>query len=118
MSGKRNWGDNVTHRMDGKEAPAPTDGFVPVKMPSRWWKKKYKCKKNKGDHTLEIWKIVSRTWWRYVREIGWKQNGSFWGTTPYWVEWKCTACGKQEVEFTIPDKKFDRYRHTIYENQK
>ncbi len=113
MSGKRNWGDNITNRMDGKEAPKPFDPVRPV--PSKLWKKKYKCKKNKGDHTPVIDHITNKHWWNF--KDGWVISSWRWGTTPYYVEWHCTGCGKHMTEYNAPDKKFDKYRHTIYEKE-
>ncbi len=108
MSGKRNWGDNMTDRRDGKTPPPLIErGF---KVPSRLWKKKYKCKKNKGDHTPVIDRLVNKHWWN-LRDGFWRIGGFRWGTVPYWVEWRCTACRKLLVEYNAPEKKFDRYRH-------
>ncbi len=42
--------DNITHREDGKVIPIAFE--EPKKLPSRKWRRKYKCKKNKGDHTF------------------------------------------------------------------
>ncbi len=110
MSGKRNWGDNMTHRMDGK-TPPPMDASLP-KVPSRSWRKKYACKANKGDHTPEILKIQ---WggWHLDQDGTWRQ--------PSWhsyfsVTWQCTACHKRMLEWRPPEKKFDKYRKTIWEH--
>lgn len=107
MSGKRNWGDNMTNRMDGKEPP-PVFDAVP-KVPSRAWKKKYKCKKNKGEHTLEIKKIRIH-WFDRLDDGSWVKN--HWQS--YYVTWECTGCKKLVLEWTVPDKRFDKYRHTIW----
>lgn len=115
MSGKRNWGDNMTNRMDGKEAPAVFESVK--KIPSKLWKKKYKCKKNKDDHTFEIFKINIFSHWRFT-PIGWVRDIYRWGSPlGYWVEWSCTACNKRATEWRIPEKKFDRYRHTIWDSK-
>lgn len=118
MSGKRNWGDNMTHRNDGKEPPASLDGYIPLqKIPSKWWKSKYKCKKNKGDHTPVIEKIMyCGRHWRQEKDGTWIKERSWWGNpdqTYGWVLWVCTACHKHMTEHSVPDKKFDKYRDTI-----
>jgi len=108
MSGKRNWGDNMTHRMDGKEAPSFFERFR--KVPSKNWKKKYKCKKNKGDHTPVIKSVRSIGFHQY-QDGTWSKNN--WGFH-VWVTWECTACKKRLEEFRPPEKKFDKYRYTIW----
>lgn len=95
MSSKRtNWWE----RHDGRE-PFPVDDSLP-KIPSKKWKEKYECKKNKGDHTAVIKTITS-------------MHNIFLGKI--WVIWECTACKKQLWEHSPPQKKFDKYRHSIYE---
>lgn len=119
MSGKRNWGDNITHRRDGKEAPAPLDGYTPTKIASKSWKTKYKCKKNKGEHTPVIEKIMyCGRGWRQLKDGTWEHQKSWWGSpeqTYGWVLWICTGCKKHLHEHRPPDKKFDKFRDTIYQ---
>ncbi len=116
MSGKRNWGDNMTHRHDGKMPPTPNDGYTPLKVPSKWWKKKYPCKKNKGEHTpvITVIKYCGRgweqkpdgTWVHDDRNSWWKDPNQTYG----WVQWQCTGCTKHFTEHRVPDKKFDKWR--------
>jgi hypothetical protein len=103
--------------MDGKVYPVPFEKQRPV--PSKVWKKKYACKKNKGDHTFEIESITPRhLWWQRDDGVWVKNNGMWFSDTPYWVNWQCTACLKKEVEWKVPEKKFDRFRYTIWEGDK
>lgn len=114
MSGKRNWGDNVTHRQDGKEPPAVVDA---VKMPpSRYWRRKWKCKKNKGNHTFEIEMIHGGRNWRIGKDGRWENWNYGWSfmRLPYWVEWRCSACSKKETEWNAPEKKFDKDRERMF----
>lgn len=115
MSGKRNWGDD---RMDGHEPPPVFEHKV--HYPSKVWCKKYECKRNKGDHTFVVMLIKHAVWGQekdgtWVKPRVWWQTGR--GTKerelPYWVEWRCNACGKQEHEYYKREKKFDRFRDTI-----
>jgi len=46
------------------------------------WKKKYKCHKNKGDHTFVI---------EHAHKCEWFRNSIF-------VEKKCSACGKKSID--------------------
>lgn len=118
MSGKRNWGN---WRRDGHEPPPIAEGAV--KVPSKFWKKKYACKKNKGDHTYEVDLIKYTDWhqakdgtWEHPRE--WSSPYMFKNTNyelPYWVQWRCTGCTKKDYEWHKLDKKFDKFRHTINE---
>lgn len=114
MSGKRNWGDNMTNRMDGKTPPPIIDPVY--KVPSKVWKTKYKCKKNKGDHTpaIALIKYCGRGW-KQQKDGTWIQdpNDYFFSkhTLPYaWVQWECTGCKKRMTEHNVPDKKFDKHR--------
>lgn len=117
MSGKRNWGDNMTHRQDGKFPPPIAEPVL--KVPSKVWKSKYKCKKNKGDHTPVIDKIMycGRGWKQqkdgmWVREYDWLGRKK---EQPYgWVQWVCTGCKKHMTEWSVPEKKFDKYRDSIW----
>jgi len=50
------------------------------------WRKRYKCKRNKGDHTYEIeYASMLPDWW--------------WDNKNIMVYKECTACDKQDVEF-------------------
>jgi hypothetical protein len=100
-----------------------------VKHPSRTWRKKYPCKKNKGDHTFCIESV--RGFMEYRRQT---KYGTAYGFSKYHqpgvppedtgmyivVNWYCTACNKKEVErygkwFNDRlTKKLDKYRHTMY----
>lgn len=112
MSGKRNWGDNMTDRQDGK-SPPPVVEVAPT-APSKLWKKKYKCKKNKGDHTLQV-RDIYYSGWHQEKNGTWINPASHrWGFHSYWVTWECTACKKRVLEWHPPQKKFDRFRHTIW----
>lgn len=52
------------------------------------WRKRYKCKRNKGDHTFEIvYASMLPNWWFDNKKII--------------VDKQCTACGKQAVEFVV-----------------
>ena len=93
------------------------------KIPSKTWKKKYKCKKNKGDHTFKV-----RSIWNSIRYVGpspyWLRGimhakEPFAGSTEElrsWVDWECTACKKQEHEhfstsgYRTGHKKFESSR--------
>lgn len=122
MSGKRNWGDNMTDRRDKHVAPPVIESARP--LPSKAWKKKYKCKKNKGDHSWYIESIHCRM--EYTGKGIW---GTFFSTRPTpdateaWarctVEWRCSACNKHDTEWLterpggrwdIHDKKKDPFR--------
>lgn len=95
MSGKRNWGDNMTNRMDGHAPPLESDEWR--KLPSKIWKKHYECKKTKGTHSWEFQSVDFYRW-----------SGS-------WVaKWRCGACGKNEHEYRSTKRKFDAFRNTIY----
>ena len=111
MSGKRNWGDNMSNRMDGKEPP-PTFDLV-LKTPSKVWRRKYECKKNKGDHTFEI-ALIKYAQWSQEKDGTWNKPQRGWIDAdcqmPYWVEWHCSGCGKHDYEFRKLSKKFDRFR--------
>lgn len=101
--------------MDGKTPPVP---FEPVfKVPSKVWKKKYKCKKNKGDHTFEI-AVIRFAGWQQEKDGTWK-HPTEWSIRgfikkqrelPYWVEWHCNACKKHAYELGNLDRKFDIFR--------
>ena len=114
MSGKKNWGDNMTDRRDGKTPPPITDPIY--KTPSKVWKKKYKCKKNKGDHTpvIALIKYCGRGWTQQKDGIWIPNTDQYFfskHTLPYcWVQWECTGCKKLMIEWGVPDKKFDKYR--------
>lgn len=132
MSGKRNWGDNMKHRMD-KHLPPPVveKERVPV---SRRWKKKYECKPNKGHHS---WKLVvpeyhkrdrtGRTLEIDITEFYTLQDAKYYtekrekeeaiknGTYRGWYgflfwggrrrHWECVACKKQDSDTEEkPDK--------------
>lgn len=118
MSSKRQIrGINGMERYDGK-VPPPIEE-VERTGPSRKWRKLYKCKKNKGDHTFTIFQLNPRGW-RINAQGYWEENNSYLfrrvkDRVPYWVEWHCTGCNKRELEWRTPDKKFDKYRHHIYE---
>ncbi len=114
MSGKRNWGDNMSDRMDGK-VPPPMYELV-QKTPSKLWRLKYECKKNKGDHTFEVEIIKAGYGWRQLEDGTWERLVHGWraGRDYGWVDWRCTGCGKKALEWTPPEKKFDKYRHTIW----
>lgn len=116
MSGKRNWGDNMFHRNDGKEPPPVIESAY--KVPSKTWKKHYKCKKNKGEHTpvIDLIKYCGRGW-KVQPDGTWVHEDNYLGylmgqrDMPYgWVEWRCTACNKKMLEWQVPEKKFDKYR--------
>lgn len=48
------------------------------------WKKKYECKKGKGDHK---WVVV----WAIPPDQTWTER---------WLEYKeCTVCGKEKMDF-------------------
>ena len=120
MSGKRNWGDNMTHRNDGKFPPSVDDGYKVHKIPSKTWKKKYECKRNKGDHTFVI-SLIKYADWKQEKDGTWVKPQVWWQTgrgvrereLPYWVQWNCSACNKQEHEYYKREKKFDKFRETI-----
>lgn len=117
MSGKRNWGDNMTNRMDGKTPPPVGLGEQVPKMPSKLWRKKYECKKNKGNHTFVI-KLIKYAAWEQEKDGTWVKPKVWWQRErgvierelPYWVQWHCSACGKQDYEYYKREKKFDRFR--------
>lgn len=116
MSGKKHWGK---WRRDGKEPPPVVD--VGQKIPSKVWKRKYPCKKNKGDHSYAVALIKWADWsqkkdgtWEHARGIFFDMMNA---ELPYWVEWHCTACGKHAYEYRKLDKKFDKHRHTINEKE-
>lgn len=100
MSNKRPLrGINNQLRMDGKNPPPIHSNEN--KMPSKAWKKKYKCKKLKGDHDYRV-KIL-----KMLRAGGWLWKNNSCG---YYVVWECKGCTKLEYEFSVPNKKFDKYR--------
>lgn len=112
MSGKRNWGDNMTHRQDGKLPPSPFGGYTPFKVASKLWKKKYECKKNKGDHT---WAVHVLKWGEWKQKDGyWIEPHDYFSDTkhqlPYWVSWRCAGCNKHDYEWRTLNKKFDPHR--------
>lgn len=106
----------MTNRMDGKEPPTPLDDRHP-KVPSKVWKKKYKCKKNKGDHTFVVAHIKYANWYQEKDGTWIKPPRNTWAwfvgpdsELPYWVEWHCSACGKHDYEYRKLNKKFDKFR--------
>lgn len=111
MSGKRNWGN---WRRDGHEPPPIAEGAV--KVPSRFWKTKYDCKRNKGDHTFEIDRIWGSSW-HQEKDGTWRQpNWRYSWDYGYFVDWRCTACKKKKYErLPLGQKSFDKFRHTINE---
>jgi len=51
------------------------------------WRKRYKCHKNKGDHTFVVEHASRIEGYKYL-----------WGVKDLIVFLKCSACGKQDVE--------------------
>ena len=49
------------------------------------WRKRYKCHKNKGDHTYEL---------VYAMQVSFFKQGIL-------IDYVCTACGKKHVEFLL-----------------
>ena len=93
--------------------------------PSKAWRKKYACKKNKGPHS---WVIATvRSWLSYTVKRG---EGYAYGMARAYevpkeavevavasrAEWRCSACSKRDVEFygkgfiSFERKKLDPYR--------
>lgn len=101
----------MTDRQDGHIAPPM---FIQEnKFPSTTWRKKYKCKKNKGEHVFVI-DFIQPHPWRQEQDGTWVNNALFSSQKyPYSVHWKCAKCSKLEMEWTIPDKKFDKHREQI-----
>lgn len=104
---------------------------VTTKLPSKAWKRKYECKKNKGKHTFEPQTIIN--WFEYtVETTHGTAHGSYkprHGVPPMplhqmgirsQVQWECTGCKKQIREYLHTDpsqalfswssKKLDKYR--------
>lgn len=92
-------------RRDGKREPElyPTE----KKTPSVKWRKQYKCKKNKGDHTYKVVSVHN-----YFRYEGYKEwNGRmcpcssgqpFENATQLLcsdVKWECSGCHKHAREW-------------------
>lgn len=119
MSGKRNWGDNMFNRHDGKTPPQPMDGYKPFKVASKLWKKKYKCKKTKGDHIWQVEKIKHSGWDKQKDGTWCEPNSWMWNGAdrqlPYWVIWHCAACNKKDYEIGRYKKKFEPFRHTTWQ---
>jgi len=89
MSGKRNWGEE---RMDGHVPPPISDTNPPLNIgrpPSKVWKKKYKCKRLKGDHDFAPDKIEM---WHFTHSKGYVA----------YAIWKCEGCGKPVQESYSP----------------
>lgn len=99
---KKSW-KKLSPRRDGHEPPPPD---VIPKIPSKKWKEKYECKKNKGSHIPEIVSICSHGWTQ--RKDG--EWYTYWGAPSIKVTWECTACKKRLYEYRCPEKKFDKYR--------
>lgn len=51
----------------------------------RGWRKKYKCHKNKADHT-------------FVVVYAWQLNWKTWNQGKIFEESVCTACGKKKID--------------------
>lgn len=98
---------------DKNEPPPLSEATKP--LPSKAWKKKYKCKKNKGDHD---WAILSLTnWFEYTIKTehgkgygSWKPGQENRHNIPVHqmavmskVEWRCRACNKHEMEWLSSD---------------
>lgn len=91
------------------------------------WRKRYKCKKNKGEHKFEIKTVRAYRWFQGERD-GYKyssvhpSNTDTHTTCPVMVKWHCVSCNKHELEWFGHDlftdekghKKFDPYRKTMY----
>ncbi len=105
----------MTHRMDGKVPPSIIERAL--KIPSKAWKKNYKCKKLKGDHEFRV-AIIKHASWNILQDGTWEKPHSIWSNKamPYWVEWHCRGCGKHEYEWSALKKKLDKFRKTIWEN--
>ena len=86
-------------------------------LPSKAWKKKWKCKKNKGDHD---WGILSVTnWFSYTIETGYGTGYGSWKPSQLnrhnipvhemsissRVEWRCKACNKYQTEWLASEKR-------------
>lgn len=116
MSGKRNWQE----RMDGHNPPPI---FDPNRRKS---KRKYVCKRNKGDHE---WKPVGATavsfkcktvmgemWFgkaNYDSDMIERCIGKI--KLMYSFSWECEKCGKQDREYScVTNKKFDKFRYKLY----
>ena len=73
-------------------------------MPSKKWRKKYECKKNKGKHSWRIKSINNRIVYAGVNYTSNKPSPT--DTHNYVqsdVRWYCAACNKQEREFLSPE---------------
>lgn len=56
------------------------------------WKKKYECKKGKGDHK---WVVT----WAFIPSQHWVTN--LWGDDKIFVYKECSVCGKQTTDYDI-----------------
>lgn len=77
--------------------------------PSRVWRKKWKCKKNKGEHT---WVLGTGGMGVFAHSVsmGLRKDDGRWQTWRYFFDGKmwrhrhCSACGKQGVQYADHDK--------------
>ena len=83
---------------------------------TKTWKKKYKCHKNKGEHTMELVKpdsyrgykarmmTVEEFYANEERKYEKKKERGYWSKVLYY--WQCSACGHKDLGFN--KHKYDR----------
>lgn len=131
MSKAKSWYYKNAPRWDGKIPPPVFSGEK--KIPSRKWKKKFECKKNKGDHTFIP--VTIHNGFTYTAKTpmgkcysghpiepreGWILTGK---NVHSYIRWECTGCKKLYTERIggvfgekelIPEKKMDKYRANVF----
>lgn len=116
MSKAKPWYAGAFPRMFDKHEP-PTVTDKETKLPSKEWKKKYKCKKNKGDHDWAVFSIHNSLEYTVKTSYG-IAHGSYHPrhnlppeiplhtmTVRSRVEWRCRKCNKHESEWLSEDTK-------------
>ena len=98
--------------------------------PSKLWRTKYECKKNKGDHIYNIVTFRNSLRFNFKSDFGFcssskppEDNIPFTQDLLSLVTWECMVCNKRHTEHigcyfgskpAKPDKKMDKHRVNIY----
>lgn len=116
MSKAKSWYSGAFPRQRDKHEPPPIKPSE-KKLPSKEWKKKYECKKAKGNHNWTPISIHNHLEYHYEYPTGAEAFGFYRypGKLPIdfygqeipikdmgvcsTVEWRCTACNKHEREY-------------------
>ena len=131
MSKHKSWYTGAYPRQYDKHEPLPISD-VSKPLPSTKWKKKYKCKKNKGDHDWAVLSVSNCFEYAVQTSYGkaygsWRPGQENRREIPVHkmgirsdIAWRCRACDKHEREilcsdptksmFSFSKKRLDPYR--------